>query len=452
MTAPRTPPPLAGTPPQRRRGLAVAMSLALGAIGVLLVLTSRSARSGGLAGDFPVFYYAGLRLPAGENIYETIPQSGEYIYPPLMAALFAPLSRLGQAASAWTWASISVAALLAVLLVTARDTARRFRVDGGLRATLAIALLALLLSYDKTRAVISGGQSDIIMVLGVCLGMAFHDRRPALAGAALAFAANIKYTPLLFLAYLLLRGRWRAAAWTVVFFVAFALAPALVCGWSRNLELWRIALRGVLRLFGGSGDAGLAGSIQDATHPLSVSITSALARAMPGALAGQAGLAAGALIGLLVLGLSWLMFARRGIPLLPQNAGVPAPSTLAAVEWSGFVIAILALSPQTQGRHFVQLLAPNLVAAALLLRPPPGVPRTWLVLGLIAIEAGMMLPPGGRLFRNEVMWWQSVGGMAWCLLPYWFALLWTGLDAVRSFERTPAPLTPARTVSPTAGS
>lgn len=405
---------------------------------IVLALCCQTARHGGTTGDFPVFYWAGVRLPLGENIYEWIPQSGAYIYPPLLAAIFAPLSKLDQGSAAWLWAGINIALFVVCILLGARHVVRRFGIPGGQSAEMGIALLAMLLSVGKVYVVVSGGQTDMLLVLGFTLGLIYHDRRPWLAGAALALAANIKYTPLLFLPYLLLRRKWSAAAWTVVFFVVFGMAPALVCGWDHNLKLWGIALGGVARLFGYQGADLFKLSIGDAQSSGSISITSALSRAMqPGV-----GMAVSSAIALCIGAVSWRMYARRSIPLLR-----PSPATesvLIPVEWSCMLIGMLAFSPQTQGRHLVMLLPAWIVIAAMLLGPVSGVSRRWLIVGVAAAQATINLPPGSRMFEAAVNAWRSVGGASWGLLVLWFGLLWTGLktaEVLRSPDMSAAKAT-----------
>jgi hypothetical protein len=443
-----------------RKRVAWLFALLLLGVGVFLLVTCGSAKSGGNKGDFPVFYEAGRRLPLGENIYEKPANAGEYIYPPLLAAIFTPLSTLGRAGCAWAWAGINIAMLMTVLVLGARDVVRRMKIGPDHALTLGVALLSAILSIDKVKSVISGGQTDLITVLGVALGLIYHERRPAVSGAALALAANIKYTPLAFVPYLILRGKYKAAAWTLAFFVLFAFAPALVVGWDSNLRLWGIALGGVARLFGYSGATVFAGSIQDATHHLSISITSALTRAMTPMPGKNVALAASGCVALGVLVVSWWMYARCGVPLFwRRRSGISGASTqaneslLAAIEWCGMIIAILAFSPQTQGRHLILLLVVHLVAAGMLLRPPAGASRVWLVLGLVSIQLGMNLPPSTPSLQNAVDWWRAIGGAGWCLLPLWFGVLWTGLTcAKKQGEDGATVITNARTTSPIAGS
>jgi hypothetical protein len=403
---------------------------------VTLALCCRTAGHGGLTGDFPAFYWAGVRLPLGENIYQATPYSGNYIYPPLLAAIFVPLSKLDQGSAAWMWTVINIVLFAVCILLGARHVVRRFGIPGGRAAEMGIAVLAMLLSVGKVHVVVSGGQTDMLLVLGCTLGLIYQDRRPWLAGAMLALAANIKYTPLLLLPYLLLRRRWSAAAWTVVFFVVFGMLPALVCGWDHNLKLWGMALGGVARLFGYQGAELFKAGIGSAVNWHSISITSTFSRVMRPDIA----LVVSASIALVVGAASWRMYVRRSIPFFR-----PSPATesvLVPVEWSCMLIGILAFSPQTQGRHLVMLLPAWIVIAALLARPAADVTRRWLIVGVVAAQAAINLPPGSRMFEAAVNAWRAVGGASWGLLILWFGLLWTGLKAADALRRI-EPVSPA---------
>jgi hypothetical protein len=429
----------AGARDRRDRVVAAACWVGVGALAGWMLLASRTVKTGGTSGDFPVFYWAGLRMPLGENIYEKPTQAGEYIYPPLLAAVFTPLAKLGQANAALVWSMISAALFVAIAILTGRAVGRAL----GLRpvAVAAAALLGSLVFIDKARATINGGQTDMLMVAGGALGMVWCASRPALAGFFIALAANIKYTPLMMLALLGLRGRWRTIGWTVACFVALALAPALVTGWSKNLDHWSIALGGVARLFGYSGGTAFAGSIQDAAHPLSISITSGITRSMTPQPGKTAALVVSGLVALVVGAVSWGLYAERRTPFWTRADEWPGASFLLMVEWSGILVALCAFSPQTQGRHLVVLMPVGIVAAGLLVRRWTHVPRWPLVVGVGIAVLGMTMPPGGPRFNDAVWWWRSHGGAGWCLLPLWFALLWTALRVAPEIEPKAPPVT-----------
>jgi hypothetical protein len=420
-----------GTPKsiKRERVLAFVFWTVVTLIVAFLLFNSSTIRHGGTSGDFPVFFVAGQGIVAGDNIYIKPENAGEYIYPPFLAWVFGFISPTGQAASAWIWGVCNALMLSASLVIGATTIARRFDLKPVASGAGAVALLALLLNLDKAKSVFSGGQTDLVTVLGVTLAMAWHQKRPALAGFFLALAGIVKYVPLAFLGLLLLRRGRRTACWSVAFFVLLALLPAITIGWSRNLELWSIALGGVARLFGFSGGELFAGSIKDATHQLSVSVTSAFTRWMLPEPGKTAALAASGLVALGVLAITWRMYARAGVPLFRRNAenDPDRDAILAPVEWAGGVVSLLVFSPQTQGRHLVLLLPFYLVCAGLLIRPTlrPSVRRAkWIMIAAVALFfAAMTLPPGSRRFYDAQMWWRSVGGATWCLLPAWFALL-----------------------------
>src|SRR5262249_28010217 len=78
----------------------------------------------------------------------------------------------------------------------------------------------------------------LMMTLALCL----LDRFPMWAGAALGLVMNIKYLSLGFLPYLLIRRRWAAAMSMLVWTVVFAVIPAMLIGWEKNLDYLEQAL------------------------------------------------------------------------------------------------------------------------------------------------------------------------------------------------------------------
>ena len=89
-----------------------------------------------------------------------------------------------------------------------------------------------------------------LLVLSMVLALYWLDRRPVLAGLALAVGISVKYVPIIGLIYLALRRRWTAAIATVAGCALFALLPALSVGWTTNLHYQQMANRGLAVLFG----------------------------------------------------------------------------------------------------------------------------------------------------------------------------------------------------------
>lgn len=64
------------------------------------------------------------------------------------------------------------------------------------------------------------------MLGGIVLGFARLRKKPALAGAAIAFACAIKYLPFVLLPYYLIRRQWRATGGIVIGLAACVILPA----------------------------------------------------------------------------------------------------------------------------------------------------------------------------------------------------------------------------------
>jgi hypothetical protein len=380
-------------------------------------------------GDFRHFYFAGDAINRGADIYE----SGDrgYIYPPLFAVVISPLARLDPTSAERAWAVINGLLIAGILAIAFADAARRFELPADLRTSLGLVLVALLLTVEQVRWELEMGQTDTLVLLGFTLALFWLDRRPVLAGIALGLAANIKYQSLITIPYLLLRRRYRAAMATAGSTVAWALAPALMVGWDRNLQYLGTAFRGLARLVG-IAPAGQAADLNPLTWEASVSLPSAAARHL-GGLPGAPLLIVGALmlVAIVVVADYWTVFGRCGVPLLRGRGGqAELASPLRAVvapEWYGLIVAVLVFSPQSMVRHSFLLLSLNVLIAALLLAPRVGVWRWPLVVGVAVFQLGTKLPPGEDMFDEVLAIWRSYGGASWSMLLMYASVLWVGL-------------------------
>jgi hypothetical protein len=397
--------------------------------GVVVYLSARTIGSGRF-GDFPHFYDAALAVRAGGDVH--LSGSGGYIYPPLLAFLFQPLTLLPLPRAVACWLVINTALIAIAVWIASRDAVRRFGLSGWMRPVPLVAALAFLLTFDKTLASFKQAQTDSLVILGFVLGLYWLERRPALAGIALGFAANIKYLSLIAVPYLLLRRRWSAATWAIGSTLVWAMLPAASLGWEQNLRSLTTAGAGLLGAVG-IAVGPVAANMHDATWHLSISITSAVARA----LGSDAGIATKALATLLpalvILGGAWAIYQSRQRPLFappPDPPVSPEAMQVAALEWAGLIVASLAFGPQTTGRHLVLVIGIHAMVGAILLGAPRR-RRAPLVAGLVFFQLGMVLPPGGRMFAGAVDAWRAVAGVSWCLVAMYLSLLWVALPRPR---------------------
>lgn len=431
------------TPAERRRRRVLASLSTLGCLGFLSWAFFRMLRgSSNLAsGDFKHFYWASEAMRGGLDPYAA--GLGGYIYPPLFAWLIQPLIPLGRVVSERCWGVVNMLLIITSLVFAFRIVRDRLRGHGDWLTWSAVLLMAMGLTFDPIRWEMEEGQTDTIMLLAITLGLWLLDRYPVAAGAVLALSTQIKHQAVLFLGYLVVRGRWR----TSVGFVAAAPLIAIVPMTTMGPERWSHAMsRAYSYIFtvasGGASPEGV--NLHPITWGLSVSVPSAIARAIE--TGGEVPMAAVAsvvgVIALGVFGITWWMYGLRGAALFRGRGGATEREHpgLALIEWSGLVIAILVFSPQTMVRHSFILIPVHVLVAYLILVPKPGLNRWPLVIGTLIYQLGTRLPPGEERFDAALDAWRSVGGASWCMLCMWFGLVWTGLGAMRAPYPRPVPV------------
>lgn len=387
--------------------------------------------------DFFDFYYAAVAARSGENIY-TSGDSG-YIYPPLLAILLVPLSRIAPVAASHLWSVILAILLPIAAILSAGEAARRvgirlFRLD-----TFALAAVSVILIGMTWRSEFFWGNSNLLVIIPVIIALRVLDRMPVTAGLWLAFAVNIKYLPIVFLPYLLVRRRWRAAAAMTFGTVGFALLPALYLGWDRNIQYLRVAFLGFEKMTGAAIAEGSAANINALAANYSLSITSTAARfAERFSWPSGAMLLAVAVAAAAMLALGWGMYRAHGFALFSgrnadSDAAAPASRLLVGLEWSGLMTAALLFSPQTSLRHLNMLLPTCAFAPALLMRVGTKA-RCLLAAGLIVLALGATSIPGIPGWRNDIESWTELGGRAFCITCMYFALLYAGLQRAAELE------------------
>ena len=151
-----------------------------------------------------------LARPAG------IENPNYYLYPPLFAILFAPMTLLPYKVAYVAWAGLGTLFLLASVVMGlsifeggVRGVCRTTR---GLLAVSAVILVTCLF-YPVSRNFAVGQSSLLLLMLmtGALVTLRARTRRgDVLAGLCLALGILLKLTPLVFIPWLVLRRRWRA--------------------------------------------------------------------------------------------------------------------------------------------------------------------------------------------------------------------------------------------------
>jgi len=263
-----------GAPPtvlSRRRIIIIALGIV--SISALFLVIGTMFSNGGITpwhttvgGDFPAFYVAGqiLHDPGSPHLYDRGLQARRYhelitrdssratlpyAYPPAVALVMSPLSRLPYRTASMAWAGIS-------LLLYAAGLGLLWRTfDGIARADRFVAVLLSLAFEPFIVECIHGGQLCAIGFLAVCAGLALHrGGKPLAAGVALGLLA---YKPTLLLALapaLMLGKQWRILAGMAVT-IGIGTAFGLVAGFGPTFDFLKLMLTYVREVSGGDGFA-----------------------------------------------------------------------------------------------------------------------------------------------------------------------------------------------------
>jgi len=156
-----------------------------------------------------------------------------FTYPPLAAILMSPMGLLSYPVVLVTsLVAIVVAGAVFVYLVVRE----RIRLPKPLLFGLVGVCTAAAFTLEPFRQTFSFGQINIYLGLLVAVDLLVLGRRGSRwTGVGIGLAAAIKLTPGIFIVYLLVVGRWRAAITAMSAAVGFTLASALIA----PTETWR---------------------------------------------------------------------------------------------------------------------------------------------------------------------------------------------------------------------
>ncbi len=216
-----------------------------GALGITLLAVNavriHATISGSIAvGDDFTSYWNGARSVAdGHSPYEWLAENrpyatpnADYFYPPLLALLLAPFTRLlDYPAARWSWLFLGVVCLAGGVGLTWRAS------DLHLRGRRLLALVPCIGVLPSVVVALGIGQLSPILLLVVAAGYAaIRAGRPVLLGAAVAVAAGLKGFPALLGLYLVLGRRYQACVSTALLALLELAASVAVLGWEPHRE------------------------------------------------------------------------------------------------------------------------------------------------------------------------------------------------------------------------
>jgi len=194
-----------------------------------------AARSSAHFADIVVYRMGGAAVLHGGSLYQLRAGTLPFTYPPFAAVVLTVLAAISRDAAV-ALLTVASAVALPVMLYLALRLPRSGGLPGSAVAagrlawTVALAVAAAAIWLDPARAALGYGQVDIVLAAAVLYDLTL----PATSrwkGVAIGLAAGIKLTPAIFVVYLLLTRRYRAAATAAAVFAGtvaagFAVLPA----------------------------------------------------------------------------------------------------------------------------------------------------------------------------------------------------------------------------------
>jgi alpha-1,2-mannosyltransferase len=211
--------------PLNRRTIVVALVAAAIAIALALPV-GRHQRVGE---DFHVFWQAGRNFATGAPLYhDSLPGARPLKYPPFAAMVFTPLAVFSLPVAAVLVSLLNLGLWVASAYLTRNILARTFpdRVQSRYPLVLAL-LLSAQFFLDNFHHVQMNGVTFALVLLGI---HEYLRGRDVPAAASIVAATALKITPIFFAAWLVIRGRRRAAVAVVLFAFASVLVPMVLRG------------------------------------------------------------------------------------------------------------------------------------------------------------------------------------------------------------------------------
>ncbi len=250
-----------------------------------------------------------------------------YLYPPLLADLLGPLTRLSATSAARVWRALN----LALLAVNAALLARLL--GWGLRSRHTLLVLAGLLCFSPLWQGLHYGQITIVLLTFWSLGvLAYANGWKRTFACALGLATLLKLTPVIVLLPLVLWRDWRSLRWYAGVVTTGIAALALV---NSPAVLWDFFVHVVPPMSGG------VISRENQTVLSAVQMLWSHGSGYPGMPIPPRVPRFGRLLSLLLLGsAAWLTWRRRQ-PAVPEGL----PDRDRALTLAAFALLSLCVSP-----------------------------------------------------------------------------------------------------------
>jgi hypothetical protein len=199
---------------------------------VLAAVSALALRMSDRMADFEVYYRGASRAAAAEPLYRADDEHYRFKYLPAFAILTIPLSFIPLPIAKVVWFTTS-AALIVLLVGTSLRLLPERRTSTGLLVLLVFVVLGKFFAHELVL-----GQVNILLgVLAASAFLAMRTGREVLAGVLIALTIAIKPYGVLFLPWLVARGRMASVVAAGAAVTAIALLPVAVYGVNETIAL-----------------------------------------------------------------------------------------------------------------------------------------------------------------------------------------------------------------------
>jgi len=184
--------------------------------------------------DVEVYWRAGARAAAAEPLYRPGDAEYQFKYFPAFAVLAIPLGLLPLTAAKAVWFTLSAAALVALLPLSAASLAER-------RQPSWLLIGALLVALGKYYAedLVLGQINTVVALVTTAAVLAFRASREAVGGALIAMAIVLKPYALILAPWVVARRRPYATAAMMAGLVIACVLPIVIYGFDGTVSLHR---------------------------------------------------------------------------------------------------------------------------------------------------------------------------------------------------------------------
>jgi len=191
--------------------------------------------------DFEVNYEAAQRLRSAESLYRVEDQHYMFKYLPASAILYAPLTYFSPAAAKALWYALLLLCSGLMIHLSGRLLPSGKNRPGYVWFVPPLILLKYFFREWDLGQINTVVTVVLLLMLG-CLISAMDkgtSRREAAAGVLWGVSTALKPYAVIFLLYLILKKKWRAAAAGILTLGAALILPSLYYGWMGNLTVLR---------------------------------------------------------------------------------------------------------------------------------------------------------------------------------------------------------------------